>query len=188
MIDWHLVAQVMIPILSLILGAAIDRVMERRPKLVAYYGHASAFQIAPTGGNPALDVHTHAVIIRNGGRLAAHNVRVRHSYLPPNFRIYPPRVFARNPLPGGGEEIIFTELVPSEEVVVSYLYFPPLTWQQISTNISSDEGFATVLNVIPTPQVTKQWRTYTTTMQFIGVVTTLYLIVELIRFLYARLS
>ena len=52
-------------------------------------------------------------------------------------------------LPGGGQEILFPSLVPNEQITVSYLYLPPVTWDQINLGVKSDEGFAKVIRVIP---------------------------------------
>lgn len=46
-----------------------QRVLERRTRLVVYYGNVGYFKL-PTG-----DVHTHTVVVRNAGKLPAHNVR-----------------------------------------------------------------------------------------------------------------
>src|SRR4029078_3840900 len=92
-INWGLVAQVGVPIFCIILGFAINRLTERKARLIAYYGHVAVFRLAGTGGNPPNEVNTHSVIVRNVGGLAAHNVRVTHSYLPPNYHVHPQRTF-----------------------------------------------------------------------------------------------
>ena len=132
------------------------------------------------GDVPAYEINTHSIIIRNAGRLAANNVRVRHHLLPPNFRVDPVRSWTRTPLPDGGEEILFDRLVPNEQVSISYLYFPPLTANQILTTVISDEGFATVQNVVPIVPAGPVLRTWRTVTQFLGIIALLYLIVELL--------
>jgi len=136
---------------------AYSRVFERRARVIVFYGHVGQFDLQPTGQFPtAVRVHTHTVVIHNIGKLAAHNVRLPHNIAlapPLNFSVQPPTTFARTPLAGGGEEITFPALAPGQQVTVSYLYFPPLFFHQINLPISSDEGMARVLNVLPTPQL-----------------------------------
>jgi hypothetical protein len=49
--------------------------------------------------------------------------------------------------PGGTSEILIPSLIPKEQLYISYLYFPPVTYDQINTYVKSDEGFAKVVNV-----------------------------------------
>jgi hypothetical protein len=86
-----------------------------------------------------------------------------------------------------GEEILFSELVPNETISISYLYFPPLTADQIHTTVISDEGFATVQNVVPMVPAGRVLRTWRTVTQLIGIVALLYLIVDLLRWSLGRL-
>ena len=57
-----------------------------------------------------------------------------------------------NDLPGGGRELLFPRLVPGEQVTVTYLYFPPVIWSNINSYTKSDEGLATIINVLPAPR------------------------------------
>jgi hypothetical protein len=187
-IDWHLVAQITVPIVTLLGGAFLERIIERRAKVVVFYGHVASHTLGQTQTSGAIPLNTHSIIIRNTGRLAARNLRVRHGYLPPNFRIDPPRSWTRNSIPNGGDEILFEELVPNETISISYLYFPPLTFDQILTRVSSDEGYAIVQNVVPTVQPSRVMRIWRTAMQTIGIIASVYLMVEFVRFLLMRLS
>jgi hypothetical protein len=172
-----------------VLGIFINRWFERRPRLVAYYGHVGAFQLQPSGGFPGGPVHTHSVVIQNTGKVAAHNVRLPHNFplAPPlNFSIEPPTGFTPTKLHGGGEEITFPVLAPGQQVTVSYLYFPPLLFHQINRQISSDEGMARQLNVLPTLQQPRWRLAIFQFLMFIGVVTLVYLIVELALWIKAQ--
>jgi hypothetical protein len=82
---------------------------------------------------------------------------------------------------GGGAEIVIPKLVPSEQVSISYLYFPPLLWSQIHAYTKSDEGFAKIINVLPTPQLPKWIANLIWLLVFIGVVSLLYLSIEVCR-------
>src|SRR5437899_1519902 len=129
----------------LVIGAVFNRVYERRPRVVVFYGHIGAFQLLGTQGRPPFGVHTHSVVMRNNGRLAAHNVRVPHNPTGGsivNISVFPLVSFTRNPLPGGGDELLFPVLVSGQELTISYLYYPPLLANQINAPIRSDEGMA----------------------------------------------
>lgn len=151
-IDADVVAKVLGPLLSLIFGAVVKRYTEAKSKVVSFIGHVSAFTLQ---NDERTVVHTHSVVVRNAGEKAAHNVRLVHGVLPVNITIYPPikHSIERNPDDSG--EIVIPVLVPQEQVTVSYLYFPPLLWNQINLSTKSDEGFAKIVNVIPMPQPSK---------------------------------
>jgi hypothetical protein len=186
MIDFSVVGRiaeaVVAAVLGAFLGALATRAIERRARLTAFYGHVGEFQLQPMGNNPGITVHTHSVVVRNTGRLAAHNVRMPHAFplKPPlNFSVFPQTAFNRTLLASGGEEITFPILVPGEQVTVSYLYFPPLVFRQINLPIKSDEGMARVIDVLPTPRLSR-WRLVLFWMLVIvGAVTSLYLLAEL---------
>jgi hypothetical protein len=84
-------------------------------------------------------IHTHTFVIRNVGLRPAHNVVVGH-YSLPDFSVYPSVSRTVNPLPGGGAEIVFPIVVPREQLAITYLYFPPLLWNQIHAYVKCDEG------------------------------------------------
>jgi hypothetical protein len=155
-IDWMLVATVGTPIVALFVGAALDRALERKPKLVAYFAHASVFNIR-TDPESAQPIHTHSIVIRNVGRRPATSIRVGHHFPPPNFHVYPDCSFEIHPLPRCGSDLLFPTLVPGDQVTISYLYFPPLLYNQIHWGIRHSEGFARELTVLPTPQL-PPWR------------------------------
>src|SRR2546425_927663 len=139
-IDWELVAKVGGPIVGGFVGALIDRALEDRPKVVTYLGHTSAI-VLRTGVPTPIQVHTHAIVVANAGRKPAQNVRLGH-YVLPDFQVYPSVAYSVANLPSGGQEINFPSLVPKEQVTVSYLYFPPLIWNQINSYVKSDSGQA----------------------------------------------
>ena len=148
-IDIDALAKIAGPVLSLVLGALIKHYTEARSKVVSFLGHASSFNLQ---GPPTTTIHTHAVVVRNAGRKAASNVRLTHASLPLNVTIYPPVQHSIQRNADGSGDIVFPTLVPKEQVTISYLYFPPLLWNQIHIDTKSDEGFAKILNVIPMPQ------------------------------------
>ena len=176
-IDVDLAAKISIPLATLVLGKYLDRWLTKRPKLISYLVHASAFTVR--GDTPGT-FHTHAIVVRNAGRVAANNVRIGHNVLPEHFQLFPavPHTVAREP--GNVAEIIIPKLVPDEQITISYLYSPPVLWSQINAYTKSDEGFAKVLNVLPTPQLPRWVYRALWVLIFIGAATVLYFIVELI--------
>lgn len=179
-IDWMLVATIAAPIIALFVGVALNRTFERRPKLITYYGHVSEFKLQDEHKTP---VFTHSVVVRNAGGRAASNVRLGHNVLP-NFQVIPSVNFQREDLPSGGSEILIHTLVPGEQITVSYLYFPPLTWSQINTYVKSDQGLAKVLNVLPTVQLPK-WQLFVLRLLvLIGLIASVYLIINLFTWAY----
>src|SRR5256885_16497211 len=111
-IDWSVAATIAAPILALFIGVALDRFVERKPRLVAYFAHASAFPI--TGTNPPVQIHTHSIVVRNTGKKPANDVRVTHNTLPRDFNVYPHVEYQVRALQGGGTDLVFPTLVPGQ--------------------------------------------------------------------------
>lgn len=167
------------PLLAAVILVALDRSLERRPKLISWLGHASAVRLPPQQGQTEpRDIFTHAVVIRNAGRRSANNVRLGH-YTLPNFSVFPSVVHRVENPPGGGSEIVFPMLVPGEQLTINYLYFPPTTYDKINSYTKSDEGMARIITVLPTPMVSVWLQRVAWTVLIIGAVTTLYLFVVL---------
>ena len=87
-------------------------------------------------------------------------------------------------LPGGGREIVFPLLVPSQQVTITYVYFPPVTWQQINTTTRSDEGFAKIVTALPTPQSPARVLNSLRVLVVVGAAAAIYGLVLLIRGLW----
>ncbi len=180
-INWDLVVKVAVPLATLFLGRWLDRILAKKPKLVSYLGHVSSFSLQ--GQNQQItNVFTHSIVVRNTGRSAANNVRIGHNTLP-DYQLQPAIPHQQESIPGGGAEIIIPKLVAGEQVTISYLYFPPLTWDRVNTYTKSDEGFARILNVLPTPQPPKWLAHLLWAMVFVGSATLLYLLAEAVRWL-----
>lgn len=145
-INWSVVATIAAPIVALFVGVALNRLLARKARLIAYFTHASVFQIS--GPNP-IQIHTHGIVIKNVGKKSATDIRVRHNILPGNFNVFPNIEYQVNALRGGGSEIVFPTLVPNEQVSIAYLYFPPTLYSQIHSGIRHSDGFATEVTVLP---------------------------------------
>jgi len=177
-IDWNLVVTIAVPIITLFLGAWVNRKFENKPHLISYYGHVSSFAYTPTGGQK-MQINTHTVILRNVGHKAATNVRLSHQTLP-DFNIWPAVQYNVETLPNGTQDIVIPSLVPGEQIIISYLYFPPLTFAGINSGIKHDEGFAQQIQVLLQRRF-PDWFNYTVPIfMLIGVVTSLYILFEFI--------
>lgn len=174
-INWSVFATIASPIIALFIGVALDRIIERRARLIAYFTHASAFNL--TGANP-VTVHTHGIVIRNVGKRTATDIRVRHTTLPANFNVFPDIEFRVENLPRSGAEIVFPVLVPNEQVSISYLYFPPLIFSQIHAGIRHSEGFATEVTALPTPRYPNWIRRIILLLLILGIIAIIYLLLE----------
>jgi len=152
-LDIDLASKLAAPILTAIAGY-VGRKLRPKVRLISFFGHVGAFQLAPTeaSNNAPTGVHTHSVIVQNLGTEPAHNVRFIHGLLPDNVTLYPSvtKVISRNP--DGSGEILLPVLSPKEQVTVSYLYFPPVNVGQINQLTKCDECIAKVLYALPMPQ------------------------------------
>ena len=148
-VNWGVVATFASPILALFVGAWFDRFIAARPRIISFLLHASA--VTMRGMENPITVNTHSIVIKNPGRTTATNIRVGHIVLP-DFHVYPDVHYETNDLPGGGKEILIPRLAPQKQITITYLYFPPLTWQQINTQTAVDDGAAKIVNVLPTVQ------------------------------------
>ncbi len=176
-IEWSIVATIAAPLVALFVGAALNRAIESRARLVSYLGHVSAHRINLETENH-LDVFTHSIVLKNNGRSPAHNVRITHTILP-SFNVHPGVVFTRETLPSGEVDIVIPVLVPHQEITISYLYHPPTTWNQINGHIKSDEGMAKVLTVLPMIQYPKWANAIVGSLMFVGLMALLYVIAHL---------
>lgn len=178
-IDWEvatLVLQFVGAAILLVGGAWLNRVFERRPKLVTYFVHAAANRIPQDNG--FVDIYTHSVVLRNSGSKPAKNVRVNHVYLP-NFNVYPVVEHRVEDLPGGGRDIVIPTLVPGEQLTISYLYFPPITWEGVNGPVKSDDGLAKTLRVLPTVQYPIWLNRLAQGLMFVGLVAVMYFCIVL---------
>lgn len=169
--DLDVIAKLLSPLLAALLGAIAKRYFEAKPKLISYLVHTSAI---PLNDDNKTLVHTHCIVVRNAGKKTAHNVRIGHNILPKGFQIYPPLNHIVQEGTNGSAEILIPTLVPNEQVSISYLYFPPLMWNQVNSYTKSDEGLANIINAIPTPQPPKLVVLTIWILMFLGASTLIY--------------
>jgi hypothetical protein len=91
-------------------------------------------------------------VIRNAGKRAAHDIHVSHFVLPENFNVFPDTEYEVRTLPGRGSDLFFSTFPPGFQLTISYLYFPPLLFNQINSFVRYRDGFARAITVLPTPQ------------------------------------
>lgn len=126
------------------------RLKQDKSKLVVFYGHISTFTIA---AQPPVNVFAHSIVVRNMGNKPATNVRVQHRVTTENFRIDPPYDYERTNHPQGGFELKFEHLLPKTQMIISYLYLPPLMAGDIGGFVRSDEEVARQVNPFALPPV-----------------------------------
>ena len=162
--DVEVIAKILAPSVTAIFGFVFKRYLDAKPKLITYLIHTAA---VPLKGETETIINTHSIVVRNAGKKTAHDVRLGHSILP-DFQIYPQISHDLIKGPDDSAEIIIPTLVPNEQINISYVYFPPLTWNQINSYCKSDEMSAKVLNVIPAQQLSRPQLLAMWGLMFIG--------------------
>lgn len=185
MIDWMLVANIAGPVIAAVFGFFLNRFFESRARLIAYYGEASAFRMS--GATP-LWLHTHSIVVRNSGRQTASNVRLGHANLPPDFVINPDVAYEVADLPGGTKEIVVPRLLPGGQITVAYLYYPPMLWRDINTYVTSDEGYAKIVTVLPQKQTPKWFNVLAAILFLVGGITVIYLAAQALSWVFAGID
>lgn len=184
-IDWIVLAQVAAPIIAVFVGAGLNQYIRQKERLIAYYGHISSHAVnSVIEGKETTHINTHAIIIRNNGNKTATNVRILHNALP-DFKIYPDTDYEINELPSGGKEIVIHRITPKKEYTISYLYFPPVTYDQISSTIESDNGPAKIVNV-QLQRIFPTWVNFVVgTSMLLGLILFLYIVLELLIYVFS---
>jgi hypothetical protein len=181
-IGWSAVATIAAPVIALFVGIWVNRRFESRPRLISYYSHVSSFTYTPQNGSQVV-IHTHAVVLRNTGRRSATNIRLTHLTLP-DFNIWPTLQYRVETLPNDAKEIIIPILVPGEQITISYLYFPPLTFRQIHAGIKHDQGFAQQINVLLQRQYPQWFNNTVISLVLMGIISILCGLFILVKWLF----
>ena len=180
-IDWMLVATIFGPILAIAFGAWLTHIVEGRSRLLSYFVHSSAIVTnRQPGGVAPMTIHTHSIVVKNSSRKPANNVRLGHKVLP-DFTIHPPIHYDVVALKDGSYEIVIPKMIRSEQLTISYLYFPPVIWDQINTYTKSDEGFAKIIPVQLMMLPPKSLLIASTALTLIGASTVLYFAAQWVR-------
>lgn len=184
--DWGVYIQIIVPIITAIIGAGLHYYLEGRPKLVAYFSNVSTFKIKPDGGKE-FPVNTHSIVIRNTGKKPANNVRVCHDVLPRDYNIIPVVKYNIEELDGAAREIVFPIVRPDEQITIAYLYPLPLNFKQINTKVKSDNGLAKIINVLQAPRYPKWIAVVLWILLIFGLATVIYILFELMSWLVTHL-
>lgn len=206
-LSWEFISKAVIPVSAPVVAAIVKRRLERRPKLITYLSHVSAFQVPAAGtqhaSSPALPdseqlasaphgvqppqpgrVFAHSIVVRNVGKKTSTNVRIGHAAEPFCYQVFPKVSFSVTTIPNGGWEISIPTLVPNEQVQISYLYFPPVTWDQINSTTKSDEEQAQVVQLLPTPAPNPMTRAMTVVLLYVGVAASAFVVTRALEWLY----
>ena len=185
--QWLIVATIVGPVAAVVISAIVINLLQLRPRLFTWYHYTTTVTLppvapAPEGAQPAsaakpIVVNTHAFVVRNEGKLPAHNVSVSH-YVLPAYSVAPPVPHRRDDLPAGGVALIFPTLAPKEQVTITYLYFPPLIWSQINAGVRSDEVVAQPILVAPARQFSPWALRAVAVLFYMGVALATYLLVR----------
>lgn len=175
-IDFEAVIKLLSPMLVALIGAIAKNYFEGKPKLITFLVHSVAHPMPhdPTTGQVPGDVHTHTIVVMNTGKKTAHNVRIDHPYFPLSYVLTPPKNHMVTHGQGTSAEICIPVLVPNEQISISYLYFPPVTWSQISGWVKCDEGMAKAIQVIPSTPPPKPVLWLLWALTFVGASTVMY--------------
>ena len=185
MVDWQLFATVTAPLLALFVGVWLNRRIEKRPVLLTHWGHVSSFRLQLPDGTSDF-VNTHSVIVVNEGKRSATNVRLSHTILP-DFNILPAVPYKQEQVPDSGPDIVIPTMVPGEQIMVSYLYFPPVTYEQINSSVKHDEGFATHIPVLLQRQYPRWFNNSAAIVFVVGLSAFVYALFEVISWLVGRM-
>lgn len=169
--DTEVIAKLAAPVITAIIGFILKAYFEAKPKLVTYLVHASEI---PLHDENKSKVNIHSIVVSNSGKKTANNIRIGHNYLPKSFQLYPQLTHEIAWGTNGSAEILIPTLVPSEQVNISYLYWPPVVWSKIHSYCKCDEVNAKYLNVAPTQQLSKLQLTVLWSLIFIGASTVVY--------------
>ena len=189
-IDYDALIKLLVPIIVALGGAWARRHFEGRPKLVTYLVHAASNPLprpdppAPEANQPPVNappqaINTHAIVVRNAGKKTAHNVRIDHAFFPFSYGVHPP-VHHTLTRQGDGAEILIPVLVAGEQITISYLYFPPVTWDRVSGWVKCDEGMARAVTAIPSTPPPRAVVWVLMLFTFIGASVVLYWLAQLL--------
>ena len=189
-INWSVVATIAAPIITLFLGAALDRWYEKRQRLIVYLLNEADFLIRQVG-TPPTDVacRTFVLVLQNSGRHTTNNVRIGHYWLPPDVAINPaiPHTIDES-APGTAAEVRIDQLVSGEEITISYIVLAPMQSGNVISYVKSDDGPARVLNFLPTPQWPKWAQRSVLLLLSVGLVSIVYVVYLVIPWTWNALS
>ncbi len=176
-IDWTLVKQIVIGTILFVIGGFVARLFERKPRVIYFVSQASGFCQRNAELDEEIWSFSHSIVLQNVGRRTAKNIRISHPVWPIQFNISLSTRYEVSSLPDQGAEIIINQLVPREQVTISYLYAPPLTYQYIISEVKHDEGFARPQRVLLQRQFPKSVSLMLNILMLLGAITFIYFVI-----------
>ncbi|APJ05258.1 hypothetical protein [Silvanigrella aquatica] len=121
----------------------ISDILEKNSNLIVLSPEDFCDVVTKNGGHIPdqidLYINTHAIVVSNFGNSQTKNITIGHSQFLPSYSIYPNIEHEVINLNGEGKAIKIKNLAPKQEIIISYMYFPPKMFNQIGTYIKSDE-------------------------------------------------
>jgi hypothetical protein len=126
--------------------ALLLRELDRKARIVWWSPHSFLFEVPQPEAKPptVFNLMTHAIAVRNVGRLAAENVEIVHKRRPDFFKLQPSRDYEEATTPAGEHVIRAKSLGPREGFLIQMLSYRQLPELQY---IRSNSGPAQRINI-----------------------------------------
>lgn len=183
--------KVIVSFLVALLMWALNRYLKERARLQIATPHSFTFLVEqPIVGenkkiiSPTQTVHTRSFYIINSGRETSTHIELVFNWRPQYFNIWPPRHFNEHNEKDGRYAIIFDSLAPKEAIGIELLSvnkeLPALLI------VRSDQCLAKEIKTQPTQVVGPFTRYAALFCIFLGIATSIYLIILLLQFLILK--
>lgn len=155
--DWNVIATLVAPVFALLVGYWLRDILKKKPKLLYRMTASEPVTLIEDPDNP-LTMQMCSLSVVNAGKAPTSEVRIGHKTLPAHS-VSPVTAYKIETLADKGKEIIFPRLLGNEEITITYLYSPPLKWQEINTHVKSNDAFGEAVREFPPPPqpFMKQW-------------------------------
>lgn len=132
---------IVVGVITIIIGLIIQKILERRSRLIYYITNVSAFAVPDT--NPPLNLFFHSLVIRNQGKKEAEEVEICHNFPITLYKIYPNKNVSFKESASADRPILLIDsLAPGETITLTYLQYAPLNLHFLYQYIKSKEGLA----------------------------------------------
>jgi len=152
---------------SSILTWYLTKKFERKPRLIAGTTRAAHIRI-----DKEQILSNHTLIVRNDGNKEAKNVQIIHLNLPDLYQVLPAVPYTVEDMKDG-KAIVFSSLVPGEEITICYMY-PEFLFGNIHGIIKHDEGQAKYINILLTREYSPKTLMGMRCLMLLGVITITY--------------
>ena len=90
-------------------------------------------------------------------------------------------------MPDSGNDIFIPVIVPNQSLTISYLYFPPITYDKVNIGVKFDEGFAIHIPVLLQRQYPVWIHYIAVIIMLVGMLTILYGLIEIVALILAAI-